>query len=122
VDYYDEAYEASGAPRPHYRAVLDTLGAADLPELAEELRGEVRERGVRYGSTGPGDFVVDAVPRLFTREEWDGLARGLEQRLRALDAFLRDAYGERKIVDAGKVPLRLIEDGSFYEPDMQGLD
>ena len=42
--------------------------------------------------------------------------------MRALDAFLRDAYGERKIVDAGKVPLRLIEDGSFYEPDMQGLD
>jgi len=57
VDYFDEAYEASGAPRAHYRAVLDTLGAADLPELAEELRGEVRERGVRYGSTGPGSRV-----------------------------------------------------------------
>jgi uncharacterized circularly permuted ATP-grasp superfamily protein len=121
-DFYDEAYGDDGEPRAHYRAVLDTLAAADLPELAEELRGEVRERGVRYGSTGPGDFVVDAVPRLFTRDEWDGLARGLEQRMRALDAFLRDAYGERKIVDAGKVPLRLIEDGSFYEPDMRGLD
>ena len=62
------------------------------------------------------------MPRLFTREEWDGLARGLEQRMRALDAFVRDAYGARRIVDAGHVPLRVIEDGEFYEPDMQGLE
>lgn len=121
-EYYDEAYGDDGAPRAHYRAVLDALGAADLPELAEELRVEVRERGVRYGATGPGEFVVDAVPRLFTRDEWDGLARGLEQRMRALDAFVRDAYGERRIVEAGGVPERVIENGEFYEPDMQGIE
>jgi uncharacterized circularly permuted ATP-grasp superfamily protein len=42
--------------------------------------------------------------------------------VRALDAFLRDAYGERRIVEAGVVPGRLIEDGAFYEPDMQGVE
>jgi uncharacterized circularly permuted ATP-grasp superfamily protein len=120
--YFDEAFGDDGEPREHYRAALDALGAASLSQLAEEMRAEVRERGVRYGSTGPGAFVVDAVPRLFTREEWDGLARGLEQRMRALDAFVRDAYGARRIVDAGHVPLRVIEDGEFYEPDMQGLE
>jgi uncharacterized circularly permuted ATP-grasp superfamily protein len=122
AEFFDEAYGDDGEPRAHYRAVLDTLGAADLPELAEELRAEVRERGVRYGTTGPGEFVVDAVPRLFTPAEWEGLERGLEQRMRALDAFLRDAYGERRIVEAGRLPLRVIEDGEFYEPDMQGLE
>src|SRR4051794_11203638 len=101
---------------------MEALGAADLAELAEELRAEVRERGVRYGETGPGEFVVDAVPRLFTAAEWEALARGLSQRIRALDAFLRDAYGERRIVEAGRVPARLIEDGAFYEPDMQGAE
>jgi uncharacterized circularly permuted ATP-grasp superfamily protein len=82
----------------------------------------VRERGVRYGDTGPAEFVVDAVPRLFTGAEWDELERGLAQRMRALDAFVRDAYGPRRIVEAGRVPERLIEDGEFYEPDMQGLE
>jgi uncharacterized circularly permuted ATP-grasp superfamily protein len=120
--YYDEAFGDDGEPREHYRAALDALGAASLSQMAEELRAEVRERGVRYGSTGPGAFVVDAVPRLFTPEEWDALARGLEQRMSALDAFVRDAYGERRIVEAGRVPLRVIEDGEFYEPDMQGLE
>jgi uncharacterized circularly permuted ATP-grasp superfamily protein len=120
--YYDEVFGDDGAPRPHYRGAMEALGVADLAELTEELRAEVRERGVRYGETGPGEFVVDAVPRLFTAAEWDDLARGLSQRIRALDAFLRDAYGQRRIVEAGRVPARLIEAGAFYEPDMQGAE
>jgi uncharacterized circularly permuted ATP-grasp superfamily protein len=82
----------------------------------------VLECEVRYGATGPDAFVVDAVPRLFTPGEWETLDRGLAQRVRALDAFLRDAYGERRIVEAGAIPARVIEDGAFYEPDMQGVD
>jgi uncharacterized circularly permuted ATP-grasp superfamily protein len=120
--YYDEAYEDGGEPRPHYRGALEALAERDLRELGEQLRAGVREREVRYGSTGPDAFVVDAVPRLFTPDEWAALDRGLSQRVRALDAFLRDAYGERRIVEAGVVPARLIEDGVFYEPDMQGLE
>jgi uncharacterized circularly permuted ATP-grasp superfamily protein len=120
--YYDEAYEDSGEPRPHYRAALEALDAHDLGELGRKLRERVREREVRYGSTGPDAFVIDAVPRMFTAEEWETLDRGLAQRVRALDAFLRDAYGERRIVEAGVVPARLIEDGAFYEPDMQGVE
>jgi uncharacterized circularly permuted ATP-grasp superfamily protein len=120
--YFDEAYEDGGEPRPHYRDALEALAERDLRELGEQLRARVREQEVRYGSTGPGAFVVDAVPRLFTADEWAALDRGLSQRVRALDAFLRDAYGERRIVEAGVVPARLIEDGAFYEPDMQGLE
>jgi uncharacterized circularly permuted ATP-grasp superfamily protein len=81
----------------------------------------VRDCEVRYGATGPDAFVIDAVPRLFTPAEWETLDRGLAQRVRALDAFLRDAYGERRIVEAGVVPDRVIE-GVFYEPDMQGVE
>jgi uncharacterized circularly permuted ATP-grasp superfamily protein len=119
---YDEAHEESGEPRPHYRAALEALRDRDLAELGRALRERVLEREVRYGSTGPDAFVVDAVPRLFTPEEWDVLDRGLAQRVAALDAFLRDAYGERRIVEAGVIPARVIEDGAFYEPDMQGVD
>ena len=121
-EYYDEAYEDSGEPRPHYRAALEALAQHDLSELGRRLRERVLEREVRYGSTGPDAFVIDAVPRMFTPEEWETLDRGLAQRVRALDAFLRDAYGERRIVEAGVVPARLIEDGAFYEPDMQGVE
>ncbi len=122
ADHYDEAYEDSGEPRPHYRAALDALRERDLTDLGRRLRDRARDCEVRYGATGPDAFVIDAVPRLFTPEEWETLDRGLAQRVRALDAFLADAYGERRIVEAGVVPGRLIEDGAFYEPDMQGLE
>jgi uncharacterized circularly permuted ATP-grasp superfamily protein len=120
--YYDEVYEDSGEARPHYRVAMEALGAVDLAALGEQLRARTLEREVRYGSTGPDKFVIDAVPRMFSAPEWDRLDRGLAQRVRALDAFLRDAYGARRIVEAGVVPSRLIEDGAFYEPDMQGVE
>ena len=89
--FYDEVYEDSGEPRPHYRAAMEALGAVDLAALGEQLRARTLEREVRYGSTGPDRFVIDAVPRMFSPREWDRLDRGLAQRVRALDAFLRDA-------------------------------
>ena len=102
-----------GEPRPHYRAALEALQAHDLTALGEQLRARTLEREVRYGATGPDEFVIDAVPRMFTAQEWDRLDRGLDQRVRALDAFLRDAYGERRIIEAGIVPARLVEEGQF---------
>ena len=57
-------------------------------------------------SFGADPFVVDPVPRLIAASEWDPLAAGLAQRARALNALLRDAYGERRIVRAGVVSAR----------------
>ena len=46
----------------------------------------------------------DIIPRVLDAGEWALLARGLEQRVRALNAFLRDVYGPREIVRAGQHP------------------
>ncbi|HUR86228.1 MAG TPA: circularly permuted type 2 ATP-grasp protein [Solirubrobacteraceae bacterium] len=71
-------------------------------------------------SFGPDPFLVDAVPRVITGEAWDELAAGLQQRVRALNAFVADAYGERRIVAAAVVPASLIDEAEGYEPDLQG--
>jgi len=78
-------------------------------------------RGVRFGATGPETFVVDPVPRLLTATEWAALDRGLRQRIRALDAFCRDVYAERRIFADGGVPERII-DTEFCEEDMRGVE
>ena len=41
--------------------------------------------------------------------------------MRALDAFVADAYGPRRAVAEGVVPERLIETSEGYEPAMRGL-
>ena len=66
-------------------------------------------------------FVVDPVPRVIEREQWDALAAGLAQRAESLDRFVDDVYGERRIVAAGRVPWSAIETAEFFEPRMTQL-
>jgi uncharacterized circularly permuted ATP-grasp superfamily protein len=118
---YDEAWAAPGVPRPHYAALLDRLQGADLAALAAAVARHTAEAGVAFGEgAGPGSFEVDLVPRVLTAGEWRALAAGLEQRVRALNAFLLDAYGERRIVTAGVVDEAVIDEAEGYEPDLRG--
>src|SRR4051812_19779282 len=118
-DGYDEAFSAAGAPRPHYRALISALAGADLEVLADRVSSHMRSSGATFGD-GP-TFRLDPVPRLLTALEWAELEAGLAQRVRALDAFVADVYGERRAVDAGVVPRMLLEGIEFLEPGLHVL-
>jgi uncharacterized circularly permuted ATP-grasp superfamily protein len=118
---YDEAFARPGVARPHYRPVLDALADEDLDGLVGRLAEEVAAREVTFG-LGPDApvFHLDPVPRVLTADEWAELDAGLVQRARALNAFVADAYGERRIVAAGIVPARVLETAEHFEPLMAG--
>ncbi len=118
---YDEAFIGPGAPRAHYGELFDALAGADLQALRDSVTARLSEAGVTF-RTGAGTqtFPVDPIPRLFTAGEWALLAAGLEQRVRALNAFVVDAYGERRIVAAGRMPASVIESADHYEPELRG--
>ena len=61
-----------------------------------------------YGEADAEERIIpfDIMPRVFTKPEWERLSRGLEQRVRALNAFLADVYGEGEIITAGLDPAR----------------
>ncbi|HEX8051449.1 MAG TPA: circularly permuted type 2 ATP-grasp protein, partial [Thermoleophilaceae bacterium] len=117
--FYDEAFAARGEPHPHYRAAIEALEQRDLRVLESASADAVRERGAYFGDNDA--FAVDPVPRVLSAEEWSGLAAGLTQRVRALNAFLADIYGERRIVAAGVLPARVVESADHYEPWMAGV-
>src|SRR5690606_7221403 len=54
-------------------------------------------------------------------DEWRRLSHGLEQRVKALNAFLRDVYGNREIVRAGIVPEELVFRNPYFRPEMAQL-
>ena len=100
---------------PELRKRLD---AADL----EALRGRVDDSLHRQGVTfGPRRFEVDPVPRVIEADEWRELSAGIAQRVRALEAFVADAYGPRAIVAAGVVPERVLRGADHYAPELVGL-
>ena len=114
---FDEAYAAPGEPRAHYAPLLEALGNQDLALLRAGLRFALRDEGATFGDH---EFDMCPVPRLLTPDETQQLEDGLEQRVRALNAFVVDAYGERRISAAGQVPEWIIETADGYEPALAG--
>ncbi|MBW0090983.1 carboxylate--amine ligase/circularly permuted type 2 ATP-grasp protein [Pseudonocardia sp. KRD-184] len=111
---FDEAVSEGGTVLPHYGFLfraLDRMGPRGMVAAESALRTEQRARGVTF-RVGDGEpdrlFPLDLVPRIVTAEEWSGLSDGLAQRVRALEAFVRDVYGERRIVADGVVPEAVV--------------
>jgi uncharacterized circularly permuted ATP-grasp superfamily protein len=110
--------------RHAFGRLLATLDEVDLRALSRSLSDDLRERKVTFGADDGGNvetFVVDPVPRVIERDEWAALAAGLAQRAEALERFVADVYGERRIVAAGRVPWSTIESAEFFEPRMAQL-
>gem|GEM_PF-3444546 len=63
-----------------------------------------------YGEGGDTERLIpfDIVPRVLTNPEWQRLSEGLIQRVRALNAFLFDAYHGQDFVTCSQVfPIRI---------------
>ena len=70
--------------------MLAGLDEVDLRALSRSLSDDLRERKVTFGAANAGNveaFVVDPVPRVIERNEWDALAAGLAQRAESLERF-----------------------------------
>jgi uncharacterized circularly permuted ATP-grasp superfamily protein len=119
---YDEAFDATGAPRELYARLLSALAETDLQELSDRIEGQLRAAGVTFTASPSGYLALDPVPRLIAGDEWETIEAGIAQRARALERFADDVYGEREIVSAGIVPERVIESSEHYEPAMRGGD
>jgi uncharacterized circularly permuted ATP-grasp superfamily protein len=103
-----------------FREPAPDLGGRDPAALAAGAREAVD--GVTFGAMGDERFHLDPVPRLIATAEWDALAAGLAQRVRALEAWCADVYGGRAIVRDGVVPGRVIDTIDTYEPRLQGVE
>jgi carboxylate-amine ligase len=112
---FDEAVSAEHTVLPHYGFLfraLDRLGPRGMVAAESALRTEQRARGVTF-RVGDGEpdrlFPLDLVPRILTAQEWAAVSTGLAQRVRALEAFVRDVYGPRDIVRDGVVPAQVVQ-------------
>lgn len=112
---YNELIDERGQIRPQYR---------EFHELWSRLTQEQRENYlVTSRQAFQGDNALDSLPRVLTGAEYDQVLKpGVEQRAKALRAFLQDHYsGRRSYLAAGLIPqdalTRII--GRSYE---QGYD
>ena len=114
------------APYRRFQSWFETQVPQTLSVKAQEAEGFFRRTGITfnvYGQEEAAERLIpfDLVPRIISGQEWKRLAEGIEQRVRALNAFLDDIYHDQEIVKAGIVPSRLIEGNEAFIPHMTGF-
>jgi len=126
---YDEFFVDGANPRPEYARLARTLATVQTSEFAQgvaAINAALLRRGVTFtvyaGSAGTERiFPFDPIPRIFTYERWRQLALGLEQRVRALNAFLCDIYHEQRILRDDIIPRELVFSSTLFVREMLGV-
>lgn len=67
-------------------------------------------------------FPFDLVPRIIPRSEWDVIARGLAQRVKALNLYLQDIYGPQRILKDRVISRNLVYSCKHFRREMVGLN
>ena len=126
---YDEMFAADGSVRAHYVALQNRMSSLSPTELANRQRTLEQSfllQGITftvYGAEATTERIIptDLFPRIIPAAEWAKIEAGLTQRLKALNLFLADIYGDQKILADGVVPRELILDAPSYRREMRGL-
>ena len=118
--------DAEGQPRPLYQGLLtrlESLPRAELRLLNHRMEAALRELGAAPSSkAGEGlAWSCDLVPHLFEAQEWDFVARGLHQRMKAFEMFLADVHGLREILRCGALPIGSVLGSPFFQRTAVGL-
>ncbi len=125
---FDEMTVAGGDVRAVYAKIARWLDSTPVEQLAaRRAQAELlfRRIGITfavYGEKDAGERLIpfDIIPRVMTRLEWTRLEAGLLQRVKALNAFLRDIYGGQEILRAGKIPRDIVLENPEFRPQMVG--
>lgn len=129
-DFFDEMWAAPGKVRPHYHELLtrfSELGGDELRRRAELASQTFLEQGVTFTVYSDDEgteriMPFDPIPRIIPASEWAHLERGLTQRMKALNLFLKDIYHEQRIVKEGVVPREVVDSAKHFRPEMVGYD
>ena len=125
---FDEMNGPGGDIRPAYQELSRWL--KDTPPDALEYRRHeaellFRRIGITFAVYGDAEATerlipFDVIPRIISAREWTILEKGLTQRVRALNMFLRDIYHGREVLRANIVPDDLIFQNPVFRPEMNG--
>jgi len=127
---YDELFDNTCTPRPHFEEVLKYFGNLrpdDFKKLHDLTRKNFYDQGITfavYSDQLKGVeriFPFDLLPRIIEKSEWDEVEKGLIQRNKAINLFLQDIYNKKEILKDGIVPAELIFSSKYYCREMMNF-
>ena len=127
---YNEMFAEDRSVRPHYAAFAEWLAETPPARIAQNRQAAdllFHRVGITfavYGEASGTERLIpfDIVPHVIPGPDWERLARGLRQRVGALNRFLHDIYHGREILRAGLIPAEQVENNAQYRREMIGVD
>src|SRR3984957_4117808 len=125
---FDEMNGLGGDLRPAYQELSRWLKETP-PDALEYRRQEAellfRRIGITFAVYGDAEaqerlIPFDVIPRIMSAKEWCILERGLKQRVRALNMFLRDIYLGHNGMHSNILLDDLIFQNPVFRPEMNG--
>ena len=126
---YDEMKDAETV-RKHYDSFMSAFQSINSTEMT--LKDELAKKlfltqGITFTVYSSGEgiekiFPFDIYPRIIQATEWDFIERGIKQRLKALNIFLKDVYHQQFIIKDGIMPAALIYSSPCYLREMMNVD
>lgn len=102
--------------------IFESIDKSKIPEFKDFLEANaVNFNLFKEGSFIERSFPFDMIPRIIPKKEFDHLEAGIIQRVKALNAFLNDIYGEQRIVKDGIVPREYIDSAVGFLPSFIGV-
>ncbi|MDT7720190.1 MAG: hypothetical protein QOE94_1201, partial [Mycobacterium sp.] len=124
-DAFDEMFDGQGNVRGPYKGIYAELApsdASDLDARAEALSRAFSDQGITFSLSGQErPFPLDQVPRVISAAEWTRLERGITQRVKALECYLDDVYGDQEILNDGVIPRRLVTSCEHFYRQAAGI-
>ena len=129
-DHFFDEMNGSGEdvrkPYSSYQSWISNEDSARLLKKSSEAETFFRRTGITFNVYGQEDAAerlipFDIVPRIISGREWAKIERGIEQRVRAINAFLHDIYHRQEILRAGRIPAELISQNDAFLPEMIGV-
>lgn len=123
--FYDELFQDKGTPRVYATPLIEWLQHLpphELQQHRETAQAALFNLGVTFNVYSDNQgvekiFPFDVIPRIVSAPDWEYLEKGLKQRIKALNLFLGDIYGDKLIVKDGIIPGELIASAKgFLEP------
>lgn len=114
---YDEMFDGAALRSPYLRLrdSLDTMTTPELVSRVESLQASYLNQGVTFDIGGEERAMpLDILPRVIEMDTWSVIERGVQQRVRALEAFLADVYDAGRVFDDGVIPRRVITTSSHF--------
>ena len=122
---FDEMFDGHGNVRGPYKGIYAELAPSDASELearAEALGRAFIDQGITFSLSGQErPFPLDLVPRVISAAEWSRLERGITQRVKALELYLDDVYGDQEILRDGVIPRRLVTSCEHFHRQAAGI-